>query len=70
MHLYQDQSGGRLSAMFELLAQFLTETPIQLLVMLVTIIFLALGIYGTINLRKEFRPEWLVDPDAEGMKDE
>ena len=62
-----DQSLGRLSMIFELLGKFLARTSVQLLVMLFTFVLLVFGAYGTINLRMEFRPEWLVDPEAESM---
>ena len=38
------------------------------MVVLLTLLLLGLGVYGLINLQKEFRPEWLVDPQAEGKK--
>ena len=34
--------------------------------MFLTLLLLGLGVYGLTNLRMEFRPEWLVDPQAEG----
>ena len=36
------------------------------MVVLLTLLLLGLGVYGLNNLRMEFRPEWLVDPQAEG----
>ena len=59
--------GGRISAAFEQLSSFLTKGLVQLLVVLLTLLLLGFGVYGLINLRMEFRPEWLGDPEAESM---
>ena len=55
---------------FEHIGKLLARTSVQLLVMLLTLVLLILGAYGTSNLRMEFRPEWLVDPEAESMNDQ
>ena len=54
------------SPAFRLLAQVLVRTPAKICVVLVTLSCLAGGIYGTLHLNMEFKPEWLMDPNSEG----
>eukprot|EP00090_Calanus_glacialis_P022071 TRINITY_DN34049_c0_g1_i2.p1 TRINITY_DN34049_c0_g1~~TRINITY_DN34049_c0_g1_i2.p1 ORF type:complete len:564 (-),score=121.57 TRINITY_DN34049_c0_g1_i2:171-1631(-) len=59
------QSVGRTAAAFELLSKCIIKPAVQIVVVLLTLLLLGLGVYGLNNLRMEFRPEWLVDPQAE-----
>ena len=54
------------SSMFRWVSQTLVMVPVKILVVLVTLTCLAGGIYGTLYLRMEFKPEWLMDPNSEG----
>ena len=55
------------SASFSCLASLIVKTPTKILVVIVTMSCLAGGIYGTIHLKMEFKPEWLMDPHSEGI---
>ena len=54
------------SPAFRLLARLLVSTPAKVFVVLATMSCLAGGIYGTLHLNMEFKPEWLMDPNSEG----
>ena len=54
------------STTFRLLASLIVKTPAKILVVLITLSCLAGGIYGTIHLNMEFKPERLMDPGSEG----
>ena len=54
------------SPAFRLLARLLVSTPAKVFVVLATMSCLAGGIYGTLHLNMEFKPEWLMDPNTEG----
>ena len=54
------------SPAFRLLAQLLVRIPAKVFVVLVSLACLAGGIYGTLHLNMEFKPEWLMDPNSEG----
>ena len=52
--------------LFSGLSRLLVTIPVKIIVTLVTLGCLAGGIYGTLHLRMEFKPEWLMDPNSEG----
>ena len=54
--------------MFSGLSRLLVTIPVKIIVTLVTLGCLAGGIYGTLHLSMEFKPEWLMDPTSEGEK--
>ena len=64
-------SGSHVSAsvwtsLFRFVSKILVTIPAKIIVVLVTLSCLAGGIYGTMYLRMEFKPEWLMDPNSEG----
>lgn len=44
----------------------ITSGPVKYLVLLVTAGFLGAGMWGVAELKQEFKPEWLMDPQSEG----
>ena len=52
--------------LFSGLSRLLVTVPAKILVTLVTLGCLAGGIFGTLHLKMEFKPEWLMDPNSEG----
>ena len=52
--------------LFSGLSRLMVTVPVKIIVTLVTLGCLAGGIYGTLHLRMEFKPEWLMDPNSEG----
>ena len=51
---------------FDVVAKVLVKGPMKTLVGAITIALLIVGAYGMNQLKMEFRPEWLMDPAAEG----
>ena len=77
MHGHQDTSGGPgaghqvrsasvWTRLFSGLSRLMVTIPVKIIVTLVTLGCLAGGIYGTLHLSMEFKPEWLMDPNSEG----
>ena len=52
--------------MFEVLANQLVKGSVKLLVAILTLLLLIAGVHGITSLKMEFKPEWLMDPAAEG----
>ena len=52
--------------MFSVVAEYLVSGPAKLGVLLSTAVLLVIGVYGMAQLKMEFRPEWMLDPAAEG----
>ena len=52
--------------MFEMLANQLVKGSTKLFVALLTLLLLLAGLHGITSLKMEFKPEWLMDPTAEG----
>jgi hypothetical protein len=50
---------------FQRLSSQLVVPWMKVAVVASTLALLAFGTYGLINLRMEFRPEWLMDPKSE-----
>ena len=58
---------GRTTKIFKILATKLISMSAKTGVLLFTGILLVIGVYGMAHLKMEFRPEWMLDPDAEGL---
>lgn len=56
---------GRTTKIFKVLASKLISVSAKTGVILFTGILLVIGVYGMAHLKMEFRPEWMLDPDAE-----
>ena len=54
------------SKLFKGLAETITKGPVKCLVAASTVLLLIIGAFGLKQLKMEFRPEWLMDPGAEG----
>ena len=73
------QAAGRITSIFNSFAKALSRPAskvgtltitiiiitIKVAVLGVTLVILGLGLWGTILLQMEFRPEWLMDPQSE-----
>ena len=57
---------GRTTRLFTVLAEWLISGPVKLGVIFSTAALLVIGVYGMAQLKMEFRPEWMLDPAAEG----
>jgi len=58
-------AAGRITSIFNSFAKALSRPASKVAVLGVTLVILGLGLWGTILLQMEFRPEWLMDPQSE-----
>ena len=58
-------AAGRITSIFNSFAKALSRPASKAAVLGVTLVILGLGLWGTILLQMEFRPEWLMDPQSE-----
>ena len=56
---------GVLSRLFAWISDKLILWPVKVLVLLTCLSLLSLGVYGITQLKVEFRPEWMLDPESE-----
>ena len=56
---------GLTGLMFSRLARQLVRPPVKAGVMAATLGLLTPGLWGLTNLKMEFRPEWMLDPETE-----
>ena len=59
---------GRTTKLFQGIAKWLISVPVKIGVMFSTAVLLVIGVYGMAQLKMEFRPEWMLDPAAEGWE--
>ena len=59
---------GRTTKIFRVIAKWLISVPVKIGVMFSTAVLLVIGVYGMAQLKMEFKPEWMLDPAAEGRK--
>ena len=59
---------GRTTKIFQIVAEWLISGPVKIGVMFSTAVLLVIGVYGMAQLKMEFKPEWMLDPTAEGKK--
>ena len=53
---------------FSALSRLLVTAPAKLAVAALTLGLLGGGVFGTLHLDMEFKPEWLMDHNSEGRK--
>ena len=58
---------GRTTKMFSVVAEYLVSGPAKIGIIFSTAVLLVIGVYGMAQLKMEFRPEWMLDPAAEGF---
>ena len=56
---------GVLSRLFAWISDKLILLPVKVLVLLTCLSLLSVGVYGITQLKVEFRPEWMLDPESE-----
>ena len=56
---------GVISRLFGWISEKLILWPIKVLVLLTCLSLLGLGVFGISQLKVEFRPEWMLDPESE-----
>ena len=56
---------GVISRLFGWISEKLILWPVKVLVLLTCLSLLALGVFGISQLKVEFRPEWMLDPESE-----
>jgi len=57
-----------LNVIFGKVGNILTYTVVQVSVILLTVVFFAIGLWGMLSLTQEYQPEWLLPADSEVAK--
>merc|ERR1719336_2068374 len=57
-----------LNVIFGKVGNILTYTIVQVSVILLTVVFFAIGLWGMLSLTQEYQPEWLLPADSEVAK--